>query len=145
MRSPFTPGTERPCHYRELFVASNGDVYPCCLTWNNPSLRIGHIGDTDLEDRILSFDGTCHCSSFILRKGGPSDTREYKLNVETGLACNGRCAMCCVDAPSSHGPYLYYGELDRLIETLPAINHMVARAARCSSRRRPWTGFARFH
>jgi MoaA/NifB/PqqE/SkfB family radical SAM enzyme len=125
MRSPFTPGTERPCHYRELFVASNGDVYPCCLTWNNPALRIGHITDPDLEERLLSFDGSCRCSGFTLRKGKPSDERAYKLNVETGLACNGRCAMCCVDAPSSHGPYLYYGELDRLIETLPAINHMV--------------------
>lgn len=125
MRSPFTPGTERPCHYRELFVASSGDVYPCCLTWNKPALRIGHITDTDLETRLLAFDGSCRCSSFTLRKGAPSDEREYKLNVETGLACNGRCAMCCVDAPSSHSPYLYYGELDRLIETLPAINHMV--------------------
>jgi MoaA/NifB/PqqE/SkfB family radical SAM enzyme len=125
MRSPFTPGTERPCHYRELFVASNGDVYPCCLTWNKPALRIGHITDPDLEERLLSFDGSCRCSSFTLRKGKPSDKREYKLNVETGLACNGRCAMCCVDAPSSHSPYLYYGELDRLIETLPAINHLV--------------------
>ncbi|MGV7927933.1 MAG: radical SAM protein [Spirochaetota bacterium] len=125
MHSPFTPGTERPCHYRELFVASNGDVYPCCLTWNKPALRIGHITDPDLEERLLSFDGSCRCSGFTLRKGKPSDERAYKLNVETGLACNGRCAMCCVDAPSSHGPYLYYGELDRLIETLPAINHMV--------------------
>jgi len=125
MRSPFTPGTDRPCHYRELFVASSGDVYPCCLTWNKPALRIGHITDTDLEARILAFDGSCRCSSFALRKGTPSDEREYKLNVETGLACNGRCAMCCVDAPSSHGPYLYYGELDRLVDTLPAINHMV--------------------
>ncbi len=125
MRSPFTPGTDRPCHYRELFVASSGDVYPCCLTWNKPALRIGHITDTDLEARILAFDGSCRCSSFALRKGTPSDEREYKLNVETGLACNGRCAMCCVDAPSWHSPYLYYGELDRLIETLPAINHMV--------------------
>lgn len=125
MHSPFTPGTERPCHYRELFVASNGDVYPCCLTWNNPALRIGHITDPDLEERLLSFDGSCRCSGFTLRKGKPSDERAYKLNVETGLACNGRCAMCCVDAPSSHGPYLYYGELDRLIETLPAINHLV--------------------
>ncbi len=125
MHSPCTPGTERPCHYRELFVASNGEVYPCCLTWNNPALRIGHITDPDLEQRLLSFDGSCRCSGFTLRKGKPSDEREYKLNVETGLACNGRCAMCCVNAPSSHSPYLYYGELDRLIETLPAINHMV--------------------
>jgi MoaA/NifB/PqqE/SkfB family radical SAM enzyme len=125
MHSPFTPGTERPCHYRELFVASNGDVYPCCLTWNKPPLRIGHITDPDLEARLLAFDGSCRCSGFTLRKGKPSDERAYKLNVETGLACNGRCAMCCVDAPSSHSPYMYYGELDRLIETLPAINHMV--------------------
>lgn len=69
MRSPFTPGTERPCHYRELFVASNGEVYPCCLTWNNPALRIGHITDPDLEKRLLAFDGLCRCSSFTLRKG----------------------------------------------------------------------------
>ncbi|HNU90818.1 MAG TPA: radical SAM protein [Spirochaetota bacterium] len=125
MRSPFTPGIERPCHYRELFVTSGGSVYPCCLTWNNPALCIGHITDPDLEARILSFDGSCRCSSFRLRKGRLSDEREYKLNAETGLACNGRCAMCCVDAPSSAAPYIHYDELDRLVDTLPAINHLM--------------------
>ncbi len=125
MLSPFTPGTERPCHYRELFVASGGDVYPCCLTWNNPALRIGHITDSDLEARILAFDGSCRCASFTLRKGGHADARDYKLNVETGLACNGRCAMCCVDAPSSREDYAYYADLDRLIAGLPSIHHMV--------------------
>ncbi len=125
MRSPCTPGTERPCHYRELFVTSSGGVYPCCLTWNVPALRIGHITDRDLEDRIRAFEGTCRCASFTLRKGGPSDPRDYKLNVETGLACNGRCAMCCVDAPSSRGGYEYYADLERLIAGLPSINHIV--------------------
>jgi pyruvate-formate lyase-activating enzyme len=115
----------RPCHLHELFVTSGGYVYPCCLTWNRPDLKIGHLGDEGLMEKIGAFNGTCSCGTFVLRGGDLSEAKDYKLNMEFSLDCNGRCAMCCVDAPSGGGEYRYYKELSLLAGSLPSIGHVV--------------------
>ncbi len=119
-------GIERPCHLKEMFITSSGDVFPCCLTWNRPEMKIGHIADPDIDARIAAFDATCRCSSFAFRKATHGDVQDYKLNIEFSLICNGECAMCCVDAPARQRPYAYYDELQRFADSLPSINHMVA-------------------
>ncbi len=84
-------------------------------------MRIGHINDPDLMDKINSFNGNCRCGYIKLRKADESDKRDYLLlNLELSLVCQAKCAMCCVNAPSWKGEYDYYSSLEKLIDnTLP--------------------------
>ncbi len=116
----------RRCHYHELFVNSGGDIYPCCISWNDPGMRIAHVDDPDIMERLAAFDARCACSSFVMDTTLPGVPADYKLNVEFSLDCNAACAMCCVDAPHRRGPYAHYDGIDRLMETLPSISHLVA-------------------
>lgn len=112
--------TERACHYNELFVRSNGDVYPCCLVWNNNKLKIGHLSDSDILNKIENYSATCSCERFklITGKGG---TKNYSLlNIELSYKCQGQCAMCCVNAPDYIENYntSYFDILGNLISSL---------------------------
>lgn len=96
---------ERACHYHELFVRSSGDVYPCCLVWHSAHLRIGHISDPDLLQKIKSFHGRCSCERYKLVPGIGRNESYDLLNIELSYKCQAQCAMCCVDAPSFRGTY----------------------------------------
>lgn len=104
---------QRPCHYQELFVKSNGDVFPCCLTWNRKSMVIGHITDFDLTEKIMTFSRICSCERYRLRKADVKDRQNYSiLNLGLSLACQANCIMCRVNAPSWREKYEYYTELE---------------------------------
>lgn len=111
---------ERPCHLYELFVTERGDVYPCCLSRRDPKLRIGRVTDQTITGKISTFEPrSCTCSQYSLRSAEPSDQKAYAfLNLEMSLACQGSCAMCCVDAPNYKGPQDvgHLLELEHLIE-----------------------------
>lgn len=114
---------EIPCHFQQLFINSDGNVFPCCLVWGRPELMIGHIKDKDIEDKIMHFSGgSCECLSFSsrLRRANSDDIPQYSVfNIEVGLTCQAICAMCCVHAPewTAQGKsYTYYDSVERLIE-----------------------------
>jgi pyruvate-formate lyase-activating enzyme len=106
----------RPCHLHSLFVRSNGEVFPCCWA-QSPEHRIGLVDDPELYSKLLSWSApVCSCEGFRLRSASQSDTPSYDcLNLELSLACNGTCAMCCVNAPAHRGSYGLYGSLDRIV------------------------------
>jgi MoaA/NifB/PqqE/SkfB family radical SAM enzyme len=110
--------TERACHFHELYITHTGDVFPCCIVWKRSEMRIGHITDEDLLEAIEAFDGNCRCEQFTLRKGTSVDPKDYLLNIELSLACQGKCAMCCVEAPHWQGHYEYYNACTNLIDRL---------------------------
>lgn len=108
-----------PCHYREPYIKSDGGVFPCCRLWNSSMMRIGHIDDEDIFEKIKSFDRYCGCHSARLRRHESADGEAIKLlYTEFSLACQATCAMCCVNAPSWHGSYDYYDSVMRLVEGL---------------------------
>jgi len=111
---------EIPCHYRELFIRNTGDVYPCCMVWNKKDLRIGHVSDPDILDKIKTFvTPSCRCDKAILRqpRAGERIGLDF-LNIEFSLACNATCAMCCVNAPDWRGKYDLYDGLQRIIDQI---------------------------
>jgi len=108
---------ERACHLHGLFIRHDGGVYPCCLIWNDPDMRIGHINDPDIYEKIAVFQEQCYCKNYKLRKTFPGEKASYELlNIEVSLACQGKCVMCCVGAPDWHGEYNYYDEVTRILE-----------------------------
>lgn len=112
----FSKSPKRPCHYRELFINTNGDVFPCCLTWGRKSMKIGNVCDVDLQQKIDSFRRICSCARYRLRHQLTGESKKYLLmNLELSLLCQGSCIMCCVDAPSWRGSYDLYDKLEKLI------------------------------
>jgi pyruvate-formate lyase-activating enzyme len=110
---------ERPCHARELFIRSDGGVYPCCLVWQRKHMRIGHIGDPDIMEKIARFQEYCCCDRSKLRPMHSSESLDYELlYIELSLVCQGKCALCCVNAPDCREKYDYYPLLTKLINTL---------------------------
>jgi len=108
---------KRPCHFWQPFVKSDGYIYPCCKIWGNESLRIGHIDDPDISERIVQYDQSCRCEFNELCRADPNETRQIDLlNIEFSLACNGQCAMCSVGAPEWTGKYDGYDKLTELID-----------------------------
>lgn len=105
-----------PCHLRQLFINHDGDVFPCCRKWNDKNSKIGHVGDVDIYSRIINYDYKCECDRFILIKNEDSKQTITGMNLEFSLACNGKCAMCCVGAPEWHGKYDYYQDIKKLID-----------------------------
>lgn len=118
----------RPCHYHDLFITCSGDVYPCCIS-RSRGLRIGHISDDDLMSKIVSFEPPyCVCEPYAIRRIVPGDQKTYEnLNLELSLACQGRCAMCGVNAPDYTGEYpsSNYNNLTKLIEWALPSNEML--------------------
>jgi pyruvate-formate lyase-activating enzyme len=110
----------RVCHYEHLFVSHSGDLFPCCDTWNQPALRIGHLDEPDLMEKIRRFKVPCTlCGAYTLRAGKQDEpARVTDINIETSLTCQAQCAMCCVEAPDWRGNYEYYDALMRLVGQL---------------------------
>jgi Radical SAM superfamily len=104
----------RPCHLDAPFVTHDGYVYPCCRVWGNKALVIGHIDDAAIARKIISYKKRCWCSASKLVPAGGKASVEG-LYIEVSLACQGKCAMCCVFAPEWHGSYAYYESLEKLI------------------------------
>lgn len=117
----------RPCHFKQLYVRSNGEVYPCCRVWPRKEMMIGHITDDNLIDKIMNYDpANCSCKKYIIRKSNKNDAMKYfNINLELSLACQAKCAMCCVDAPGWSGVYNYYNDVELLIENIGEIDKLV--------------------
>lgn len=111
---------DRPCHRKGLFVRSNGEIYPCCEVWSRKNLKIGHITDEDILDKIENYDKSCSCYNYNLIPGTKQDNSCEQLNIELSYKCQASCAMCCVDAPSFKGKYddNYYVLIRKLIDHL---------------------------
>lgn len=109
----------RPCHLHELFINHEGNIYPCCITWGRPDMLIGHLADINIEEKILKYNQRCSCEQYHLRKANKNEPINIGLlNIEFSLACQGQCAMCCVDAPSWKGKYDYYDALTAIFNLL---------------------------
>ena len=110
----------RVCHYEQLFVSHRGDLFPCCDTWNRSALRIGHLDEPDLIEKIRRFRVPCTlCGAYTLRAAKQDEpARVTGINIETSLACQAQCVMCCVEAPAWRGHYEYYDTIVRLVGQL---------------------------
>jgi len=106
-----------PCHYRSLFIKNSGEIYPCCRVWLRDDMKIGHLGEADLDDKIKNFDGHCSCNDYTFRKAEPNEESEHQFfNLELSLACQAKCAMCIVNAPEWRGRYELYKQHETLID-----------------------------
>lgn len=110
---------KKPCHYNRLWIRPNGDLY-VCYRWSYPEMRIAHIDDDNILDAIKDFYHDCSCDKFSLRKGLPEENISIQeLVIEFALLCQGKCAYCCVDAPSWRGgEYLYFSPVTRIVDLL---------------------------
>lgn len=110
----------RPCHYSELFIKSDGNIYPCCRVWGRKEMMIGHIRDKDIYQKILHFDPpSCSCKKYAIRKVTKEDTFNCDLlNIELSLACQAKCTMCSVNAPDWTGKYDYYKDIEYLLNRI---------------------------
>lgn len=108
--------TKRTCHFHELFITHKGEIFPCCMIWGCRDMKIGHIHDDNLIESLRNFYRPCSCARFELRKGLAEEkiAVDY-INIEVSLLCQGKCAMCGVNAPSWHGEYDYYDSLVQII------------------------------
>lgn len=109
------PRELRACHLNGLFITHSGDVYPCCDVWTRKGMKIGNINDNDLELKISGFNKSCHCERYILDPALGKKPNYDFFNIEFGLTCQGKCAMCCVDAPEWTEKYDLYEALSRLV------------------------------
>lgn len=120
-RGRYTRSTEPawPCHFSNLFIQHTGLVYPCCLKWDVPRMVIGHVDDPDIVAKIREFQKRCTCSTFHAKLAKASETDVFRgMNIEVSLACNGKCAFCCVCAPEWRGVYDHYERIEALINAL---------------------------
>lgn len=111
---------ERDCHQEELFVRSDGTLYPCCLKWGSKELEIAHIADADIVEKINKYAGKCICERYkLIPKTGKEHTYNL-LNIELAYKCQAKCAMCCVHAPDADKDckYEYYFEIEKLIQNI---------------------------
>lgn len=106
----------RVCHFYELFITHKGEIFPCCMIWGSRDMKIGHIRDDNLIESLRNFYHPCSCARFELRKGLAEEkiAVDY-ISIEVSLLCQGKCAMCAVNAPSWHGEYDYYDSLTQII------------------------------
>ncbi|MBT0662989.1 radical SAM protein [Geobacter pelophilus] len=118
----------RACHCNELFVKSNGEVYPCCRVWNRKDMKIGFVSDKNILDKVIAFvPPKCLCNKYSIRAKNSNDTLKYNLlNIELSLECQAVCAMCCVDAPMWKGKYELYDDVIRLINKMGKIDKIVS-------------------
>lgn len=97
-----------PCHYQELFIRHDGNIFPCCWTWKNEDRLIGNIRDSGWFDALGRFSmEACSCKKCSYRNPRPGEAiRIRRLYIELSLNCNSRCAMCIAHAPefnAEHG------------------------------------------
>jgi uncharacterized radical SAM superfamily Fe-S cluster-containing enzyme len=108
-----------PCHYSGLFIRSDGVLFPCCDVRDVDALRIAHIDDAALFEKIKSYDKVCSCDHYKLRVGYENEVPKYRLlNIEVSLVCQAICAMCCVNAPDSRGKYDYYDSVMKFVKEI---------------------------
>jgi len=82
-------------------------------------MKIGHIDDPGILEKIRRFNAACCCERYELEPAAPGEAPAYDfLNIELSLVCQGTCAMCCVGAPDWQGRYDYYDSLTRMVEQL---------------------------
>lgn len=94
----------KACHFNQLYITHNGEVFPCCVVWMKPEMKIGHICDSNLFDSVRNFFSPCSCWEFKLRKGLADEKIDIDfLYIEVSLGCQGKCAMCGVNAPPMAG------------------------------------------
>ncbi|MBI2353851.1 MAG: SPASM domain-containing protein [Deltaproteobacteria bacterium] len=105
-----------PCHLRQLFINHDGDIFPCCRKWGDQKSKIGNIDELDIYNKIATYDYQCECDGYKLTKAGIGTLHFETINIEFSLACNGKCAMCCVHAPDSDGKYSHYETLRKFID-----------------------------
>lgn len=80
---------------------------------------IGHIDDLDIVTKIREYQKKCTCSTFHAKLIKAAETDVFRgMNIEVSLACNGKCAFCCVCAPEWRGVYDYYERIGVLIDAL---------------------------
>jgi MoaA/NifB/PqqE/SkfB family radical SAM enzyme len=117
----------RSCHINELFINSKGEVYPCCRVWTRSDMLIGYISDSDILEKIHRFSPPeCACNKYVIRKATPDEAVDYKvINIELSLACQAKCAMCCVNAPEWKGSYDCYQHIIALISKLACVDAIV--------------------
>jgi len=107
----------RICHYEELFVRSDGKMFPCCLVNGGNDMVIADIRDAGVREKMRKFYHKCSCDCYVLKKANDADKAPQikLLNIEMSLLCQGKCAMCCVGSPDWRGEYHLYDDLSRLI------------------------------
>ncbi|MDD5069398.1 MAG: radical SAM protein [Candidatus Omnitrophica bacterium] len=82
-------------------------------------MKIGHIDDDNIIGAIRNFYNKCSCERFNLIKGAADEKINISLlNIEFSLQCQGKCALCCVNAPSWKGYYNCYDSLTKMVEIL---------------------------
>lgn len=108
------------CHLKELFIRENGDIFPCCRSAYSDNMKIGHIDDKNLLEKLISYNKECNCSQINLVPGTKADMDYAMFNVELSYHCQATCSMCCVDAPGHKIPYneVYYTKIGELIKEL---------------------------
>lgn len=108
---------ERACHLDFPFITQTGDVYPCCRTGGADYYRIGNISDSDFLKKMQEFSEPCSCHGYRLRPAGEGE-RVRGLSIETSLACQATCSVCCVNAPAWNQEWDRYEELSRLVDSV---------------------------
>ena len=118
----------RACHCNELFIKSIGDVFPCCRVWYRSDMKIGHVTDKNIIDKITDFiPPNCSCNKFTIKAKTISDPLDYTLlNLELSLACQATCAMCCVNAPEWCGTYDLYNDIKNMIKKMGKIDTIIS-------------------
>jgi radical SAM protein with 4Fe4S-binding SPASM domain len=103
---------KHPCHYLwrgPMYVKHNGDVYPCCQSYNLDGAPVGNIARQPLEGIFNS----------------PDMQRMRKLHVENRGGEIDMCARCCTTIPHPllvAGSLLFHGETVRKL--LPVVERM---------------------
>jgi Radical SAM superfamily len=107
------------CHLKGLFVRHDGIAFPCCRVGYVEDFAIGHIEDPMFFELLQQYQRYCVCGGRRLRKALTGEKSDFAvLNIEVSLACQGKCAMCCVEAPDWQGKYDLYQALSILVEKL---------------------------
>lgn len=91
--------TTHACQLDSMFIRHDGFIFPCCRVWGNEKFVIGHISDKNIINKIYNYDIKCSCTGYIFSKNINSKDNEVGINIEFPMTCNGKCAMCCVNAP----------------------------------------------
>lgn len=98
-----TPGKliqPTPCHIDQVFVRFDGDIFPCCMVWQNKDKKICNIVDNNILESFKSYNIGCACKSKVFRPLMEGESIEINLIAfELSLLCNSSCAMCCAHSP----------------------------------------------
>lgn len=92
--------TTRACQLHSMFIRHDGFIFPCCRVWGNDKFIIGHISEKNIINKIYNYRITCSCTGYIFFNDLNIKNNKVGINIEFPMTCNGKCAMCCVNAPS---------------------------------------------